>query len=57
MIRLTVRFDAAGLDCRQLRQAFAQALRTAIIDAKVSGRIELPIAEELWRVIPDPERA
>ncbi len=55
-VQLVVVFDPSGLTPRELRQAFAQALRDAIQRARVKGRIDAAVAEELWRVTPDPER-
>jgi hypothetical protein len=33
------------------------ALREALLRAALTGRLDLAHAEELWRVVPDPERA
>lgn len=56
-IRLIVEFDPAGMQPREVRKAFAQALRDAIAQSRMSGDIDPAVAEELWRVVPDPERA
>jgi len=54
MIRLVIKFDPEGLSPREVRATFAQALRDAIGQARTG---EHAIAEELWRVVPDPEKA
>lgn len=55
-MRLVVPFVLDGSP-RQVRMAFAQALREAIQRAYADGRITQELAEELWRVVPEPERA
>jgi hypothetical protein len=55
--RLTVVIDTKGLSPRELRQAFARALVTAILEAHRKDRITTPEAEELIRTVPSVERA
>jgi len=57
MLNLLVPLDPQGLSPRELRQAFAQALRDSIQRARQRGKLDTGQAEELWRVVPDPERA
>jgi hypothetical protein len=56
-VALVVNIDTDGLSPREVRQAFAQALRDAIQRARAKRRIDAAQAEELWRVVPDPEHA
>lgn len=49
---LQVRVQIRGKSPRELRDAFAAAIREEIFDAAASGRIELVIAEELYRTVP-----
>jgi hypothetical protein len=55
--QLVIVLETLDLSPRELRQAFAQSLRDAIQRARIKGRISTEQAEELWRVVPDPERA
>ncbi len=55
--RLVVTLAAGQYAPRELRQTFSAALRESIMRATLDGRIENYVAEELWRVIPAPERA
>jgi hypothetical protein len=54
-VRLLIEFDAGGLPPRELRQRFAEELRAAVME--LHGDADEAVLEELWRVIPDPERA
>jgi hypothetical protein len=56
VIRLIVILTATDASRRQLRMRFAQAMREAVIRAVLAGRVDLTHAEELWRLLPDPER-
>ena len=57
MIRLTIAVNPGGASPRELRSRFALALREAIARGCLAGRIDQAAAEELFRAIPDPERA
>jgi len=57
VIRLAVIVNSYGTTPRELRVRFAPALREAILRAALTGRVDLAHAEELWRVLPDAERA
>jgi hypothetical protein len=56
-LRLVIEFDTADLSPREVRSSFAQAIRDAIAQGRLRGDIDAAVAEELWRVAPDPERA
>jgi hypothetical protein len=45
-----------GLGQRDLRKAFAQALRGALQRARLGGRIDYAQSEELWRVVPNASK-
>jgi hypothetical protein len=55
-LTLVIVLDTHALSPKKLRQNFARAVRDAIQRARQRGRIDSAEAEELWRVIPDPER-
>jgi len=55
--RLVVTLPQSAPTPREYRQTFAQAVRESILRAALSDRLDLAHAEELWRVIPAPERA
>jgi hypothetical protein len=57
LIALTFEFEVTWLSPRNVRRRFAHALRIAIAEARMAGVIDGGIAEELWRVVRDPERA
>jgi hypothetical protein len=57
VIRLSLAFSGDDASPRELRARFAMALRQAVLRAALTGRIEVAYAEELWRAIPNPERA
>jgi hypothetical protein len=57
VIRLLIEFDSANLSPQEVRRVFAEALRDAIAQGQLRGEIDPAIAEELWRVLPNPERA
>ena len=51
-VRLVVEFDITGLPPRETREAFADALRAAIIGAREQGQIDSAVTEELIRTVP-----
>ena len=57
MICLAIPLNPNATTPRDLRIAFAAALREAILRAYQHGRLDVGQAEELWRVVPDPEHA
>lgn len=57
LIELTVRFPATAATPRELRESFASAIVTAVLEAHLAGRISTPEAEELVRTIPSAGRA
>ncbi len=56
-IRLIVAVNPKAATPREARTGFAAAIRQAIMRAFLAGRLDVDHAEELWRVVPDPERA
>jgi hypothetical protein len=50
--RLVVVVEASG-SLREIREHYGDGQRAAIQRAYDSGRIELQVAEELWRTLPD----
>jgi hypothetical protein len=54
---LNIEIELDGLSPAQVRRRFAEALREAIALERLADRIDPEVAEELWRVVPDPERA
>jgi hypothetical protein len=56
-IRLHVSLNLAGLSPRRVRQHFTIELRDSIARAAMAGRLDIAIAEELWRTLPLPEVA
>jgi len=56
MIQLSITVNPVGASPRELRARFVLALRQAIARAMINRRLELQHAEELWRVIPNPDR-
>jgi hypothetical protein len=57
VIRLAITVDPQGATPRELRARFVHALRAAVFLAALAGHVDIAFAEELWRAIPDPERA
>ncbi len=57
LLELTVRFRTLDETPRELRERFAQALRAAIDWEYQAGRIDLGLAEELRRTLPEPGKA
>ena len=55
-VSLKVAFSIQRLTPRGVRRRFVHVLRAAIIGAVCAGAVDRPVAEELWRALPDPER-
>jgi hypothetical protein len=57
LVALRIEFEVAGLSPRHVRHRFANSLRIAIAKARIANTIDQAVCEELWRVVPAPERA
>jgi hypothetical protein len=55
-VRIVVTLDPEAATPRDLREAFATALRSSIQRAWASGRIDTAQAEELLRTVPEIAR-
>ena len=51
-VRIVFTVELAGASPSEVRARFLAALKTAIVNAQTSGRIDLAIAEELFRALP-----
>ena len=56
LVALKVEFEVNGLSPRDVRYRFANTLRIAIAKAHMACTIDRAVCEELWRVVPRPER-
>lgn len=54
-LRLVIEIEPDGLTPNQVRRQFAEALREAIAQQHLAGKLDAAIAEELWREAPEPE--